>query len=276
MKPVLPAIALAALAAAPAAQAQSRAEFAAAFMDNCQSAGNAAADCACIAQNWSNDLSDDDLPLAIAAIEMSYADTQPDINMINLVLPMVMGLTDYTLRCAAGEFGTSETGPRADIPQTGDAAEEALLRERLSAGEATLEEMMRYDQLVMDRRDADRAAADAAQAAKDTRAAEARETLRADYDAEFARIHAQSVPDLPIAEFETLFTLQCQMGGNSDAACNCGWDQVTDLAKTYALAYLASRPEGDDVLDHIPPADLYGTYPALSLLNERRAVCDDL
>lgn len=276
MKPVLPALAVAAIAATSAAHAQSRADFEAAVMANCQSAGNEAADCACIAQNWSNDLSDDDLPLAIAAIELSYAGTQPDMNMINLVMPMVMGLTDYTLRCAAGEFGTAETAPRTEIPQTGDATEEALLLERLSAGEATLEEMMRYDQLVMDRRDAERAAEVAAQAAKDTRATEARETLRADYEAEFARIHAQSVPDLPIAEFETLFTLQCQMGGNSDAACSCGWDQVTDLAKTYALAYLASRPEGDDVLDHIPPADLYGTYPVLGLLNERRAVCDDL
>ncbi len=271
-----PAIAICLTLTAAPVFAQDRAAFEARFMEACQQSGNEAADCACIGQNWSADLPDEDLPLALAAVEMSFLEQMPDMNLINQVMPMIMGLTDYTLRCASGEFAATGESDREEIAQTGDATEEALLLQRLTLGQATLEEMMRYDQLVMDRRAAEREAEVAAQQAKDARAAEMREALRAQYDAEFARLHSRSIPEWPIAEFETLFTLYCQMGGNSDAACACGWDQVTDLAISYALPYLASRSEGDDVLEHISQADLYGTYPALSLLSERRAVCDAL
>ena len=246
------------------------------FMAACTDAGNEAADCTCIVQNWAKDLSADDLPLAIAAVEMSYQTKVPDPNVVQQVMPLIMSMMDYTMLCAAGELTASGLTEHTEIPQTGDATEAALLLERLTRGDATVAEMMRYDQLIASEREDTKQAERAEQDAADARAATARAALRDSYEAELKRIHSRPIPEWHIAEFERLFDLYCRMGGGTDAACDCGWDKVAALSRSYALPYLASRSEGDDVFERLSQADVYGTIPALSLLNEQRAECDGL
>jgi len=255
---------------------QTAAEVETALLEGCVTDGNDLADCTCIVQNWVSDMREDDLPLAMSAVEMSYQGKPPDPSTMNTVMPLVMGMMDYTLRCAAGELSATGVSERTEIPQTGDTTEEALLLERITTGNGTIAEMMRYDQLVLDRRDDEKQADAQAQAATNARAAQARSELTEAYETELARIHSQPIPDWPIAEFETLFDTYCLKGGESEASCSCSWGVVTELAMSYALPYLASRSEGDDVLERLPPADVYGTIPALSLLNERREKCDGL
>lgn len=258
------------------AAAQATADLEQSFMAVCTEAGNEVADCTCIVQNWTDDIAPEQVTLAMQAVEMSYQSKPPDPTMMQEVMPLIMGLTDYAIKCATGELLASGLSENSEIPQTGDATEQALLLERMTRGEANLSEMMRYDQLVLDGQSAERQSARLEQDAADARAADAQKALRSAHEAELDRIHSRPLPEWDVAEFETLFGLYCRMGGATEASCNCGWGRVTDLARTYALPYLASRSEGDDVLERLSSADFYGTLPALSFLNEQRAQCDGL
>jgi hypothetical protein len=247
------------------------------FLAGCEAQGNDADDCTCIYQNWSKDFTADDEHLASDVIAMSFENAQPAPSKMAQLLPLVMGMTDVLMRCSAGELSAQNLpAAQADIPQTGDAKEEALLLQRLTAGEASITEMMRYDQLVVDRRAVERKADLQAQADKDARATQARATLRAEYEASLAQIHSRTIAEWAMTDLRPTFILYCKMGGASDAACACGWDKTAELAHSNVLPYLASRSEGDDILEYLTPGEFYAVRQSIGLLNERRALCDDL
>lgn len=244
------------------------------MMKGCEGFGNDPAECACVYDLWSAQVPEGSEMTAAAALAFIYGGPVPALADMEAVGSFVAALSDAAITCASGKFAAEDD--LAPIPETGDAAEEAALLARLSAGKAKLGEMMRYDALVEARKAAEREAEAAANAARAERALAARAELSEAYDAALTRLHSRPLAEWGVNDYRPSFLLHCEMNGGTAGECACGWGKLTDLANSHVLIYLASRSEGDDVLEYLSSGELYGTLPALRLFNERRATCEGL
>jgi hypothetical protein len=242
------------------------------FMNGCQAQGNEAPVCACIFDNWSKDIPEDNHGNAAAAVEMFLGRAPKSNADMMRASTLLQDMTDVLFACASGAITLEEVSLPL-IPQTNDAAEEAALLERITGPNSTVEEMSRYAFIVEARKAAERADAKRKRAETSERREKNQKALRADYEAELGRIHSRPIDEWAVADFEPLFMLYCQSGGGTIKSCGCAWPILSELSTYNAVAYFASRSEGDDLRDRVSSADASSVYFTHQIFNERRAIC---
>lgn len=96
---------------------------------------------------------------------------------------------------------------------------------------------------------------------------------KANYEAELLHIHSQDITSWSEPELETLFKSYCQLGSGGQR-CDCEWPLLAASNYPSATVYLASRSEGDDVLQRIPREQFNSALTSLYKFNDQRAACD--
>ncbi len=225
------------------------------FMMQCASDGNDTATCTCMFDSWAETVPNDQKKIAATAI-MMFAGVQPSSQAeMMAAASMAQSMGAITMQCALGI--SSE-----DLYAGGDAM--GLANGVMAGGLGALIEAAPAD-----------SDPNSTVAVLDVPAKEIPGNLASTYEAELAKIHGHPIEGRALADFQPVFTSYCHLRGGTNAKCGCSWGVLVSSGASSDTAYLASRSEGDDVLEHLPRNRLNAALDGLDRYHRARAACPD-
>lgn len=225
------------------------------FMAQCVSDGNEAATCTCLFDTWSDRVSEDQQKLAAMAIMMFVGVPPSSQQDMIAAAAMVQSIAPISLQCALQDNGPTAPSQRDTLNMV-----DGLGRGGLGAliGAAIARPGPTPTGAVQDGPDAETASA-----------------MASLYETELTRVHGRPIESRAVADFQPVFTSYCRLRGGTDAGCGCAWGVLISSGASSDTAYLASRSEGDDVLEYLTRDRLNAALDGLDRYHRARAVCPD-
>lgn len=232
------------------------------LLNKCISDGEEKAVCACATGKWLDSISAQETSSAKEMIALMTEQKQPSPQQMSSLQVLIMRYTQLGMSCASQNF-EEEPEPSLDIesfiPKGALSAEQAKAFNDLVNSDntaTTMENLKELDDIDKRNRDAKRSKDSAKRSQK---AAEIEKRL-ALYRTEKLRIENLSIIDIPVQDFNKLFTLHYRAKtSESEETIKCLWDTVLDTAGDGSAAslmtyYVATGSSGDyDAVDSEKP-----------------------